>query len=62
MFKFEKTLKGKPDEIEFYFISLSVEDLSMIPSFHHEDVENNRKEVKLEIKTKKFYFYIDFEI
>jgi len=62
MFRFEKTLKGKPEDIEFYYVSLTVDDLSSIPSFNQEITSHETKEIKLEIKTKKFYFYIDFEI
>jgi len=62
MFRFEKTLKGKPEDIEFYYVSLTVDDLSNMPTINQKIISSETKEIKLEIKTKKFYFYIDFEI
>lgn len=61
MYKYEKIFKGTKEDIENGFLRLSINDLEDFDQYINPTEIKEFKNLKLEIKIKKFYFYLDFE-
>jgi hypothetical protein len=62
MYKYEKIIKSKTEELVNGFISLTINDLEDASEFSLPEEITELKNIRLEIKIKKLYFYIDFEV
>jgi hypothetical protein len=61
MYKYEKIIKSKTDELVNGYISLIINDLEDQSELCLPNEITELKNIKLEIKVKKLYFYLDFE-